>query len=103
MNRSLSSSVGVGDGVGSGVTVAEEAGDDSIDIGIVVPAVVSGVVVVRVGVVRLRGAALLSMALVLAVSGTGFRSSGWLFASWARKGSIFLGLFLLSWAHRTRG
>ncbi len=96
----LSSSVGVGGGVRTGMTVMDEAGDDSINVGIVVPAVVSGVVIVGVGVVGLRGAALPSVALVLSVSGTGFTFLWWVFACWAWKGSIFLRLLLLAWSHR---
>ncbi len=82
----LSSSVGVG----GGVSIVGKAGDDSINVGVVVSAIISGVVIVGVRVVGLWGAALLSVALVFSVSGTGFRSAGWSFASGVRKGSIFL-------------
>ncbi len=96
----LSSSVGVGGGVRTGMTVTDDVGEDSIDVVVVVPSVVSAIVVVGVGVIRLRGATLPSIALVFSVSGTGFSFSWWSFASWARERSIFLGLFLLSWSHR---
>ncbi len=57
--------------------VSDGAGNDSIDVVVVVPSVESGVVVVGVGVgvIGLQGAALPSMALVLSVSGTGFAFS----------------------------
>ncbi len=96
----LSSSVRVGGGVQNGVTVADEAGDDSIDIGVVVPVVVSTVVVMGVGVVGLRGAALPSMAFVLSVSGAGFSFLGWSAVCRWFKQFLFLRLFLLSCLHR---
>ncbi len=67
--------------------------DSSIDVVVVVSAVVSSVVVVGVGVVGFWGAALFSMVLVFSVSGTGFGLSGWSFAGWARKGLSFLDCF----------
>ncbi len=100
LKRFSSSSVRVGGGVRKKTMVSDEAKDDSVDVGVVVPAVVSGVVVVGVGVVGLWCAALPSVALVLSVLGTGLQFSWWSFASWARERSIFLGLLLLSWSHR---
>ncbi len=96
----LSSSVGVGGGVQIGVTVTDEAEDDSIEVVVVVSAVVSGIVVVCVRVIGLRGTALPSMASVLLVSGTGLALSWWSFEGGAREWSIFLRLLLLSWTHR---
>ncbi len=98
----LSSLVRVGGRVQKRRMVSDGAGNDSIDVVVVVPSVESGVVVVRVGVgvIGLQGAALPSMALVLSVSGTGFAFSGRSFACWAREWSFFLGLFLLSMSHR---
>ncbi len=85
----LSSSVGVGGGVRNRMVASDSAGDDSIEVVVVVPAVVSGVVVVGVGVVGLRGAALPSMVFVLSVLGSGFSLLGWSFACWAR-GGVYL-------------
>ncbi len=88
--RILSSSVRVGGGVRSGVTVADEAGDDSIEVVVVVPSVVSAIVVVDIGVVGLWGMALPSVALVLLVLGSGFCSSGGAVFDRGFKRSLFL-------------
>ncbi len=94
----LSSSVGVGGGVRMGIIVTEDAGDDSIEVVVVVSPVISSVIVVGVRVVGLRGAAMLFVVSVF--SATGFSLSGQLFVFRGFKRSLFLRLFLLSWSHR---
>ncbi len=79
----LSSLVGDGSGV-------------SIDVVIVIPSIVSGVVVMGIGVIGFGGAALLPVVFVLSAAGLlGFsaRFSG----SFSVSESV---LFLLSWSHR---
>ncbi len=80
--------------------VTEDAGDDSIEIVVVVPAIVSTVVVVGIGVVGLRGVALPSVVLVFSILGSGFGFSGVAVVDRWFKRSLFLRLFLLSWSHR---
>ncbi len=95
----LSSSVRVGGGVRMGRIVMDDAGEDSVEVIVIVPVVISGVVVMVVRVVRLGGAAVFFMVSVFSVA-TGFALSSRAFACWAFKRSFLLQLFLLSWSHR---
>ncbi len=70
--------------------VSGDSREGSVEVVVVVPSVVAAVVVVGVRIVGLWGTALPAVAFVLSVSGAGFGFSGWTFACWAWKGSIFL-------------
>ncbi len=98
----LSSSVGVGGGVQTGMTVTDDAGEDSIEVVIVVPSVVSAIVVVGVRVVGLWGAALPRVTLVFLVAAAfgSSASSGGSFFFRGFKRSLLLRLLLLSWSYR---
>ncbi len=88
----LSSSVGVGGGVQTGMLVTDDAGEDSIDVVVVVSSVVAAIVVVGVGVVRFRGMALPLVLFVLSVAvtfGSSTSASGSI-RFWGFKSSLFL-------------
>ncbi len=85
----LSSSVGVGGGIQTGIMVTDEAGEDSVEVVVVVPSIVATVVVVGVGVIGLRGAAIPFVVSVLSVA-TGFGFLSGAFACWAFKWSLLL-------------
>ncbi len=97
-SRDSSSSVGVAGRVRTEMTVTDDVVDDSIEVVVVVSAVVSTIIVVRVGVIGLRGAAASFVVSVFSVP-AGFVFSGRTFACWSFKRSLFLQLFLLSWSH----
>ncbi len=80
----------------------EDAGDDSIDVVVVISPVVPAIIVVGVRVVGLQGAAMFSVVFVFVGAG-GFlssASSGGSLLLRRFKSSLFLRLFLLSWSHK---
>ncbi len=83
------------------ITVTDDMGEDSVEVVIVVPSVVATIIIVGVGVVGLRGAALPLVVLVLSVAMAlgSSTSSGRAFVFQRFKGAFLLRLFLLSWSH----
>ncbi len=68
-----------------------------VEVGVVVPAIITAVVIVGVGVVGFGGAAVLLVVFMLSVAGS-FGPSAWSSGSFGFLGVA--GLFLLPWSHR---